>query len=280
MNKKRIFSVGILGIVALCAVFFYWYTQRQANYTKTRGIFAPIYEYSGRLTTEEQKRFSEFTDSVMDTDLSVAKKYALPKREMLQLEAHSMTLYRNNPELLFMGNAPPPTDTDIEPYIRHFSILALIAKIKVADLHVGSRKSIISHLDALEKRLTKNSVETYIEEVKNLPFRPRQKLPTMRFGIASAGTKGEDPWILEADGSLVFPEGARRGVVHMTDTYGNEYTVDLDTPTDTGITENTTELYAKIDRIFDQLTDAEFQRLSTLSKTDHSAEIEKLFRSE
>ena len=281
MNKKRILLIGILGIVVLCAVIFYWYAQRQANYAKTRELFAPFYEYSGRLTAEEQKRFSEFTDSIMgEVEPSVAREYALPKRERLQLEAHSMTLHRNNPELLFIGHGSVPADTDVDPYIRHFSILALIAKTKLADLPANSRKSIIFHLETLGKRLTKNSVEVYIQEVKNLPFRPRQELPTMRFGIASTGTRGGDQWVLEADGSLVFPEGARRGIVHITDTYGNEYTVDLDTPTDTNMTENTTELYAEIDWVFERLTDAEFQRLSTLNQKDMSVEIEKLFSSE
>ena len=281
MNRKRIFFIGILGIAFLCAGLFYWYTQRQANYAKTREIFAPFYEYSGRLTTEEQKRFSEFANSIMDVEFSVAKKYALPKRERLQLEAHNTTLYRNNPELFFLGHGSLPTNTDVDPYIRYFSILALIAKIKLADLPANSRKSIISHLETLEKRLTQNSVEAYIKEVKSLPFRPRQDLPTMRFGITTAGIKGGDQWVLEADGSLVFPEGGRRGVVHITDTYEKEYTVDLDTPpTDTETTENTTELYTEIDRIFDQLTDVELHRLSTLSKADRSVEIEKLFLEE
>ncbi|MCY4567643.1 MAG: hypothetical protein OXD49_04970, partial [Candidatus Poribacteria bacterium] len=156
----------------------------------------------------------------------------------------------------------------------------LIAKTKLADLPANSRKSIIFHLETLGKRLTKNSVEVYIQEVKNLPFRPRQELPTMRFGIASAGTREGDQWVLEADGSLVFPEGAKRGIVHITDTYGNEYTVDLDTPTDTSMTENTTELYAEIDWVFERLTNAELRRLSTLDKAEHSATIQKLFQSE
>ena len=86
---------------------------------------------------------------------------------------------------------------------------------------------------------------------------------------------------MEADGSLVFPEGGRRGVVHITDTYGNEYTVDLDIPpTDTGMIESTTELYTEIDRIFEQLTDVELQRLSALDKTERTAAIEKLLGSE
>ena len=277
-NKKRIFSVGILGIVVLCAVFFYWHTQRQANYAKTRELFAPIYEYSGKLTPEERKSFSKLVHSI-EVKTVGAKGYTLPERERLQLKVHSMTLYRNNPELMFMiGHHSLPADVD--PYIRHFSILALIAKTKLADLPANSRKSIISHLDALAKRLTKNSVEVYIQEVKNLPFRPRQELPTMRFGIASAGTRGGDQWVLEADGSLVFPEGARRGIVHITDTYGNEYTVDLDTPTDISMTENTTELYAEIDSVLERLTDAELRRLSTLDKAEHSATIQKLFQSE
>ena len=137
--------------------------------------------------------------------------------------------------------------------------------------------SIISHLETFQKRLTKNSVEVYIQEVRDMPFRPRQKLPTMRFGVASApGTVGGN-WVLEADGSLVLPEGAKRGVIQITDIYENAYEVDLDDPTDTGTTEDTTKLYAEIDRVFEQLTDAELQRLSTLSKADRSAEIEKLF---
>ena len=279
MNKKRILSIGLLGIVLLCVGGFYWHTQRQANYAKTRELFAPIYEYSGRLTPAEQQRFSEFTHSIMNVEPSVAKKYVLPKREMLQLEAHGMTLYRNNPELMFMSSTPHfPAGTDVEPYIRHFSILALIAKTKLVDLPADSRKSIISHLEALQKRLTKNSVEVYMQEIRNLPDRPRQKAPPMRFGVGSAPEEVGGGWVLEADGS-VRPEGAKRGVIQITDIYENTYEVDLDDPTDTGTTEDTTELYAKIDRIFEQLTDAEFQRLSDLNKADRSAEIEKLFRS-
>ena len=268
----------MLGIVLLCVGLFYWHTQRQANYAKTRELFAPIYEYSGRLTPEDQKRFTEFINSIMDVELSAAKKYALPQHEQLQLEAHSMTLYRNNPELMFMNSAPFAADTDIAPYIRYFSLLAMIAKTKLSDLPASSRESIISHLEMLERRLAKNSVEVYIQEIKDTPFRPRQKLPTMRFGVASA--PGEvTSGILEADG-LVFPEGAKRGVIQITDIYENVYKVDLDAPTGTEVTEDTTELYAEIDRIFEHLTDAEFQRLSGLSKADRSAEIEKLFRSE
>ena len=278
MNKKRALFIGILGIALLCVGFSFWYTQRQANYAKTRELFAPIYEYSGRLTPEEQKRFSEFITSTCEVDLSVAKKYVLPKREMLQLEAHTMTLQRNNPELMFMSNPPFPTDTDVEPYRRYFSILALIAKTKLADLPTDSRKSIISHLDILEKRLTKNSVEVYIQEIRDMPFRPRQKFPTMRFGVASA--PGEiASGILEADG-LVLPEDAKRGVIQITDIYENAYEVDLDASTDPEMTEDTTELYAEIDRIFETLTDAEFQRLSDLNKADRSAEIERLFLSD
>ena len=280
MNKKRMLFVSMLGIVLLCVGLFYWHTQRQANYAATRELFAPIYEYSGKLTPEEQERFSELINSIMGVELSVGKKYALPKRERLQLEAHSMTLHRNNPELMFMSSAPFPADTDVEPYRLHFSILALIAKTKLADLPAGSRISIISHLETLEKRLTKNSVEVYIQEVRNLPHRPRQKSPIMRFGIASAPGGMGSQWVLEADGSLVLPEGAKRGVVQITDIYGNEYPVDMDAPADTGMTEDTAELYAKIDQVFEQLTDAEFQRLSTLSKADRSAAIEKLFLAE
>ncbi len=280
MNKKLILFTSLLGILTLCVGLFYWYTQRQANYAKTRELFAPLYEYSGRLTPEEQKRFSELVHSI-ELKTVEGKGYTLPEREGLQLEAHSMTLYRNNPELFFRDYGPLLTDIDVEPYIRHFGILALIAKTKLADLPAGSRKSIISHLDALEKRLTKNSVEIYLQEVQDLPFRPRQKDPTMRFGVASGpGRVGGNHWIFEADGSFTWPEGAKRGVVQIVDHYGNAYTVDLDTPTDMEMTEDTSELYGEIDRLFEKLTDGAFQRLSTLEKKDLSVEIAKLFSSE
>ena len=281
MHKKRVVLICLLGIVCLCVGGFYWHTQRQASYAKTRVLVAPFYEYSGRLTAEDQKRFSELTDTIIDVDASVAKKYALPKRESLQFEAHSLTLRRNNPELLFMGHGSLTTGADVEPYIRYFSLLALIAKTELADLPRGPRKSILSHLDALTQRLTQNSVEIYIQEVKKLPFRPSQKAPTMRFGVASGpGRVDGYHWVFEADGSFTWPEGAKRGVVQIVDMYGNAYSINLDAPTDTGITEDTAELYAEIDRLFEQLTDAEFQRLSLLNQKDRSVEIEKLFSSE
>ncbi|MDE0681448.1 MAG: hypothetical protein OXI63_00915, partial [Candidatus Poribacteria bacterium] len=246
---------------------------------KGRELFAPIYEYSGKLTPEEQKRFSELFNSIANVEPSVAQKYGLPKRELFQLEVHIMTLYRNNPELPFMGNSSASASLDVESYTPYFSIRALIAKTRLADLPADSRKLILSHLETFKKRLAKNSVEVYMREVRNLPDRPRQKAPPMRFGVASAPGEVGGEWVLEADG-LVRPEGAKRGVFQITDIYENTYEVDLDDPADTGITEDTTELYAKIDQIFEQLTDAEFQRLSTLSKADRSTEIEKLFSAE
>ncbi|MXV73386.1 hypothetical protein F4Z99_03795 [Candidatus Poribacteria bacterium] len=279
MNKKRILFISILGIVLLCVGLFYWYTERQANHTKGRELFAPIYEYSGKLTPEEQKRFSELFNSIANVEPSVSQKYGLPKRELFQLEAHIMTLYRNNPELPFMGNNSASASLDVESYTPYFSIRALIAKTRLADLPADSRKLILSHLETFKKRLVKNSVEVYMREVRNLPDRPRQKAPPMRFGVASAPGEVGGEWVLEADG-LVRPEGAKRGVFQITDVYGNEYSVDLDAPTDTGLTEDTSEPYAEIDRIFETLTEAELQRLSTLSKTDRAAEIEKLFSAE
>ena len=279
MNKKRILFISILGSVLLCVGLFYWYTERQANYAKTRELFAPIYEFSGKLTPGEQKRFAELVNSMMNIEPSVAKKYALPKRERLQLEVHSMTLHRNNPELFFRDDPLRSTNEDVEPYIRFFSIRALMAKTQLADLPADSRKLILSHLETLEERLTKNSVEVYMQEIRNLPDCPKQKAPPIRFGIASAPGEIGGGWVLEAEG-LVRPEGAKRGVVQITDVYGNEYSIDLDAPTDTDLTEGTAELYAEIDQIFETLNEAEFQRLATLSKTEISAAIEELFLTE
>ena len=250
---------------------------------KGRKLFAPIYEYSGKLSPEEQKRFAELITSiasVVGDDPSATIEYALPKRESLRLEAHQMTLYRNNPELLFISAPSHTWPDDVAPYRQYCSIRAVIAKTELADLPIESQKLIGSHLETLTKRLTKNSVEVYIQKVKKLPHRPKQKTPPIRFGIASAPGQIGGGWVLEADGSFVLPEGAKRGVIQITDVYGNEYAVDLDDPKDAEMTENTAELYAEIDRVFETLTDTEFQRLSGLNKADLSAEIEKLFLSE
>ena len=85
MNKKRLLFIVVLSVAVVCAGLFYWNTQRQENYAKTRELIAPVYAYSGRLTPEEQKSFSEFTNSIMGVEHSVAKKYVLPKRDQLQL---------------------------------------------------------------------------------------------------------------------------------------------------------------------------------------------------
>ena len=279
MNKKRLLLFGTLSVILVCAGLFYWYTQRQKNFAKTREIFAPVYEYTGRLTPEEQKSFSEFSTSIMEVEPSVAKKYTLPKREQLQLEAHSMTLHRNNPELLFMGHGPLPTDTDVKPYQRHFDILALIAKTKLADFPASSRSKMIQHLETLNKRLVKNSVEAYIDKVRNIPPDSSQKPPKIAFGIESHSRSGNSNIIFQEDGSVKIPEKLKRGVINLTDIYGNAYEVDLDEPAETAMTEETDKLYVKIDRLFDQLTDAEFERLSGLSKAERSAAIDALFSS-
>ena len=279
MNKKRLLFIVVLSVAVVCVGLFYWNTQRQGNYAKTRELFAPVYAYSGRLTPEEQNSYIEFANALMKVDQSVAKKYGLPKRDQLQLEAHIMTLYRNNPEL-FIKSMGISSDADIKSYQLYFGILALIAKTKLTDFPASSRSKMIQHLETLNKRLTKNSVEAYISKVKDLPPGPTLKLPSIAFGIQFIMTKGRDQWTMEADGSFKLPEGGKLGVVHITDIYENKFEIDLDSPTDSGIIEETTELYAKIYRLFEQLTDEEFQRLSDLSKTERSVEIEKLFSSE
>ena len=279
MNKKRLYYTILAAVIIIGIGVFYVHTQRQKNFAKTREVFAPIYAYSGKLTPEQQKEYSDLANSLMNVSPDVAQKYRLPQREQLQLEAHTMTLYHDNPELFLMVQKSFPADTDVQPYQRHFGILALIAKTKLADLPTDSRKMMVMQLESLNKRLVKNSVETYIEKITDIPPGPDPKLPHRAFGIQSAGIKGSDQWVMEADGSLHFPEGGKHGVVHITDIYGKEHTVDLDSPVDTDITENTTALYAKIDRLFEQLTDEEFQRLSTLSKTERTETIEILFSS-
>ena len=280
MNKKRLLFIVVLSVAVVCVGLFYWNTQRQANYAKTRELFAPIYTYSGRLTPEEQNSYIEFANALMKVDQSVAKKYGLPKRDQLQLEAHIMTLHRNNPELFITKSMGISSDADVKSYQLYFGILALIAKTKLADFPASSRSKMIQHLETFNKRLTKNSVEAYIEKVKDLPPGPTLKLPSIAFGIQFIMTKGRDQWTMEADGSFKLPEGGKLGVVHITDTYENKFELNLDSPTDSGMIEETTELHAKIDRLFEQLTDEEFQRLSDLSKTERSVEIEKLFSSE
>ena len=124
-----------------------------------------------------------------------------------------MALRRNNPELIFMSNQPFSADTDVEPYLRHFSILALIARTQLADLPAGSRSKMIRHLETLDERLTKNSVEIHIEKVKNFTRGPTQWFPmqVFGFGIVSASLSGDDRAVLKENGSVEWPEGARRG---------------------------------------------------------------------
>lgn len=279
MNKRRLYYTILAAVIIIGIGVFYVQTQRQRNFAQTRELFAPIYAYSGKLTPEQQKEYADLADSLMNVSPDVAKKYRLPQREQLQLEAHTMTLYRDNPELLLMGPESFPAATDVKPYQRHFGILALIAKTKIADLPANSRKLMIKYLESLNSRLTRNSIEDYVEKISDIPLAPNPKLPPRAFGILSAGIVGADQWIMKADGASHFPEGGKHGVVHITDIYGKEYTIDRDSPVDTAMTENTTELYAKIDRLFEILTDEEFQRLSTISKTERTASIEMLFSS-
>lgn len=278
MNKKRLFYTILAAVVIIGIGVFYVHTQRQKNFAKTREIFAPIYTYSGKLTPEQQKEYSNLVESLMNVSPDVAQKYRLPQREQLQLEAHAMTLNRYNPEiLLMMGRESLPADTDVQPYQRYYGILALIAKTKLADLPADSRKMLIHHLETLNKRLVKNSIEVYIDKIREASS-ISSKHPNI-FGVVSQSRSGGTQLIFQEDGSVKLSEERKRGVVHITDIHGKEHTVDLDSPTDTGMTENTTELYAKIDRLFEQLTDEEFQRLSTLNKTERTAAIKTLFSS-
>ena len=257
------------------------HTQRQKSYAKTREVFALVYTYSGRLTSEEQKSYTDFIFSITEeVESSVARKYTFPKRESLQLEAHVMTLYSYNPEMLFMGHGPLPADTDVKPFQRNYSILALIAKTKLSKLPVSNRSEILQHLEVLNKRLVKNSVEEYIDKIRDIPPGSSQQRPKIAFGIESHSSSGGSHLIFQEDGSVKMLEELKRGTIYFTDTYGSEYTVDLDAPADTDMAEDTAKLYAKIDMLFEHLTDAEFQRLPALSKAERSAEIEKLFSSD
>lgn len=277
MNKKRLFYTCLSAVIIIGIGFFYVHTQRQKNFTKTREMFAPIYTYSGKLTSEQQKEYSNFTDSLMNVSPDVAQKYRLPQREQLKLEAHTMTLYRDNPALLLMGQESFSPDTDVNPYQRHFGILALIAKTKLADLSVGNKKMMIQHLETLNRRLVKNSIEVYFAKIRDASS-ISSKHPNI-FGVALHNRRGETQPIFQEDGSMKMPEERKRGVVHIIDIYENEHTVDLDSPNDPVMTENTTVLYSEIDRLFGKLTDEEFQRLSSLKKAEISGAIESLFSS-
>ena len=278
MNKNRLIFLCVIGVIIACGGIFFSHTQRQKNYAKTRELFAPLYAYSGKLTAEQQKSYTDYissiTEGVKHSDLG---KYKLPKRELLQLEAHNMSLYRDNPELVFREPFGVDKVFDIRPYRMHFSLLALIAKTKLADIPAKNRKKILLYFEILSKRLAKNSVETYIEKVKNTPPGPNTKLPPMAFGIQSIKPIVGDEWIMEADGSFHFPEGGKRGGLQITDTYGDEYTVDFDAPTNAGIAEITVKLQEHIDILFEYLSDEEFQRLASLSKAEVAEEVDLLF---
>lgn len=263
MNKKRLYYTILAAVIIICIGVFYVQTQRQKNFAKTREVFAPVYTYSGKLTPEQQKEYSEFADSLLNVSPDVAQKYRLPQREQLQLEAHIMTLYRDNPELILMRHGFLPADTDVKSYQRHFGILALITKTKIADLPANSRKLMMQHLVTLNKKLIQDSINTFTAKYKDKETYPNHNELVETFGIQFTEISDE----------------GKPGVFHMTDIYGKEHTVDLTSPAKSDMTVNTTELYAEIDRLFEILTDEEFQRLSTLSKTERTAAIEMLFSS-
>ena len=266
MNKKRLYYTILSAVIIIGIGVFYVHTQRQKNFAETREVFAPIYTYSGKLTPEQQKEYSELAESLSNVPLDVAKKYRLPQREQLALEAHTMTLYRDNPEMyLLMVQGSFPADIDFKSYQRHFGLLALIAKTKLADMPAGSRKLMIQHLETYDKKLIQNSIDTFAAKFKG-------KQTSQKFSVNELMMIGT-PFFVEVG------DYGKRGVFHITDIYGKEYTVDLDSPADTEMTEVTTELYSKIDHLFEKLTDEEIQRLSTLSKTERTEAIEKLFPS-
>ncbi len=262
MNRKRLYYTILSAVIIIGIGVFYVHTQRQKNFAKTREVFSPIYTYSGKLTPEQQKEYSNLAESLMNVSPDVAKKYRLPQREQLALEAHTMTLYRDNPEMYLMEKESLRADIDVKPFHqRHFGILALIAKTKLADMPAGSRKLMIQHLETYDKKLIQNSIDTFTAK-----FKGKQT-------SVSALTMVGFPFLVE-----VRNDG-EPGVFHITDIYGKGYVVDLNSTVDTDVTEVTTELYSKIDRLFEELTDEEFQKLSTLRKSERTEAIEKLFTS-
>jgi len=276
MNKKGILIVVVLSVIVICVGLFIWNKQREEIYAQTREIVAPVYDYSGRLTPEELKSYSEFAVSIEKVDPKLAKKLVLPKRESLKLEAHSMSLYQNNPELFFIPEGTFSTDTDVKPFQRNCGIRALTAKTKLADFPADSRSKLFQHLDTLNKRLVINSVESAIVKHKENEDGTSTKFPINVFGVESYTDSGASQLIFQEDGSVKIPEEHKRGIINITDVYGNKYTIDLDSNEDISMTEDTNELYTEIDQLFDHLTDTEFQRLSKLSKTELDAEIDKL----
>ncbi len=278
-TKKSILIVVVLSVIAICVGLFFWNSQRQETYAQTRERVAPVYEYSGKLTPEELKSYSEFAESMSQVDPETAKKFALPKRESLKLEAHAMSLYQNNPELFSMPPGSLSADTDVKPFQRNCGIRALIAKTKLADFPESTRSKMFQHLEALNKRLVINSVEASMLKAKEQEG-TSQNYPNIVFGVEQHFGDGASQPIFQEDGSVKMPEVHKRGVINITDVYGNEYTVDLDSQEDISMTEDTNELYTEIDQLFDHLTDAEFQRLSELSKRDLDSEIDKLISSE
>ena len=263
MNKKRLYYTILAAVIIVGIGVFYVHIQRQKNFAGTREVFAPVYAYSGKLTAEQQKEYSDLANSLMNVSPDVARRYRLPQREQLQLEAHIMTLYRDNPELILIGYEFLTADTDVKPYQRHFGILALIAKTKLAKLPTDSRKLMLQHFETLNKELIQSSINTFTTEFKDKQTYPKHNELINTFGIQFTEISDE----------------GKDGVFHITDIYGKKHTVDLTSLSDTDMTERTTELYAKIDRLFEILTDEEFQRLSTLSKTERPEAIEMLFSS-
>ena len=74
---------------------------------------------------------------------------------------------------------------------------------------------LIHHLETLNKRLVKNSIEVYIDKIREASS-ISSKHPNI-FGVVSQSRSGGTQLIFQEDGSVKLSEERKRGVVHITD---------------------------------------------------------------
>ena len=171
---NKILIVCGFGIVVLGIGIFYFLTQPtepQGIPAETKALLEKIYSYSGTLTLEEQRRFSEFPSMLEAID----SRHPLPKSELIRLEAHFREVYKDNPELMAAGHLHGQ-DSASGTSKRATGIRRLISKIEEMAYPAESKAIIIRQLEklyaaandeSLQQKLNKLFVESLNADPEN-----------------------------------------------------------------------------------------------------------------
>ena len=160
---NKILIVCGFGIVVLGIGIFYFLTQPtgpQGIPAETKALLEKIYSYSGTLTLEEQRQFSEFPSMLEAID----SRYPLPKSELTRLEAHFREVYKDNPELMAAGHLHGQ-DSASGTSKRATGIRRLISKIEEMAYPAESKAIIIRQLEKLYAAANDESLQQKLNKL-------------------------------------------------------------------------------------------------------------------